>query len=305
MEKQSSNPSPSKLSEADNAAPAQPIKNTKIRRALTVAATWVAVRTRYSIGFIGARISPGLMVKRGVLIRLEEANNQEFIRKNTQVPVPKVYCAFTRKGCTYIVMEFIRGKTLHSWWQTASEESKESVRRQLAGYMDMLRKVSNPTPGRIGGLNGGPIYDDRYTAGKGEGPYSPTSFGPFHDAHEFHLWLRNGWNAPPLSEMGEVLDRDAEIYRMCRIQDRRDYTTKVTHGDFSSSNIIIRDNKVAGIIDWEMAGWYPDYWEYTSAWHVNIYDEFWRAEVNDIMDSHEYEEELEAEKTRHRYFQSP
>ena len=257
------------------------------------------------MGFVGARISPGLMVKRGATVRLEEADNQEFVRKNTQVPVPKVYCAFTRKGCTYIVMDFIRGRTLQSWWHTASAESKESVRRQLAGYINMLRNVSNPTPGRVGGLNTGPIYDYRYTSGKGAGPYVEESFGPFRDPHDFHLWLRNGFNARTTSAVGEMSDQDVDIDRMCRIHDRRNYTSMVTHGDFSSSNIIIRDNKVAGIIDWEMAGWYPDYWEYTSAWHVNAYDEFWRAEVNDILDSHEYREELEAEKIRHRYFQSP
>ena len=114
MERQSSKSSHSKLPEVENAALAGLIRSTKIRRALTVAATWIAVRTGHTIGFIGARISPGLMVKRGAIIRLEEADNQEFVRKNTQVPVPKMYCAFTRRGCTYIVMEFIHGQMLQS-----------------------------------------------------------------------------------------------------------------------------------------------------------------------------------------------
>ena len=300
MEQQSSK---SSTPQADNAAPARSIRSTKLRRGLTVAATWIAVRTRYSIGFVGARISPGLMVKRGATVRLEEAQNQEFVRKNTQVPVPKVYCAFTRKDCTYIVMEFIRGQTLQIWWHTASAESKESVRRQLARYMSMLQRVANPTPGRIGGLNGGPIYDYRYASGKSVGPHVEANFGPFPNAYDFHLWLRNRFNARQTSEASELSGQDADIDRMCRIQDRREYATKVTHGDFSSSNIIIKDNKVAGIIDWEMAGWYPDYWEYTSAWHVNAYDEFWRAEVDSILKRDEYGEELEAEKIRHRYFQ--
>lgn len=245
------------------------------------------------------------MVKRGNGVRLEEAGNLEFVRNNTTVPVPKVHCAFTRSGCTYTVMDYIHGKTLWSWWQTASAESKESVRRQLRGYMRMLRSVPNPTFGRIGGLNGGAIYDYRYTAGKGEGPYTEESFGPFRDAHDFHLWLRNGFTYPVTSEVGQKSDQDADLDRMCQVQDRRSYTTKVTHGDFSSSNIIVKNKKVVGIIDWEMAGWYPDYWEYTSAWHVNVYDDFWRAEVENILDGYDYGEELEAEKIRRRYFQPP
>ena len=305
MEQQNFNSGHSRPSEGNNAALARPIKSTKVRRALTVVATWIAVRTKHSIGFVGARISPGLMVKRGTGVKLEEAGNLEYVRNNTLIPVPKVHCAFTRNGCTYIVMDYIRGQTLWSWWHTASAESKESVRRQLTGYMSMLRSVSNPTSGRIGGLQGGAIYDDRYTSGKGAGPRKEESFGPFDDSHDFHLWLRNGFTNPVTSEVGENSDQDADIDRICQIQDRRKYTTKATHGDFNSHNIIVGDNKVVGIIDWEMAGWYPDYWEYTSAWHVNVYDDFWRAEVETILDGHDYAEELEAEKIRHRYFQSP
>lgn len=290
----------------DNAAaPARPIKSTKTRRALTIAATWIAVCTKHSIGFTGARISPGLIVKRGHGVKLEEAGNLKYIRNNTSLPVPKVHCAFTRRGCTYIVMDYIHGQTLWSWWHTASAESKESVRRQLAGHMSELRKVANPISGRIGGLKGGVIYDYRYTSGKGASPYAEESFGPFHDAHEFHLWLRNGCTGPVSSEAGEKSNQDADIERMCQIQDRRTYTTKLTHGDFNSQNIIFRDEKVAGIIDWEMAGWYPDYWEYTSAWHVNAYDDFWKAEVEKVLDGHDYVAELEADKIRRRYFQAP
>ncbi len=109
MEQQDFNPSHSKLSEGDNAALARPIKSTKVRRALTVAATWIAVRTKHSIGFIGARIFPGLMLKRGTGVKLEETGNLEYVRNNTLIPVPKVHCAFTRSGCTYIVMDYVRG----------------------------------------------------------------------------------------------------------------------------------------------------------------------------------------------------
>lgn len=295
----------SKLSEGDNTALARPVKSTKTRRAFTIAATWIAVRMKHSIGFTGARISPGLMVKRGPGVKLEEAGNLEYVRNSTSVPVPKVHCAFTRRGCTYIVMDYIHGQTLWSWWQTASSESKESVRRQLRGYMSKLRSVPNPTSGRVCGLKGGAIYDYRYTSGKGVGPYTEECFGPFHDPHEFCLWLRNGYTCHMSWEMCEKSNQDADIDRMCRIQDRRNSTTKLTHGDFNSQNIIVRDNKVAGIIDWEMAGWYPDYWEYTSAWHVNAYDDFWRTEVEKILDGHDYKAELEADNIRRRYFQAP
>ena len=38
-----------------------------------------------------------------------------------------------------------------------------------------------------------------------------------------------------------------------------------THGDIRPSNVIIRNGDLSGIIDWEMSGWYPEYWEFTKA----------------------------------------
>ena len=202
-------------------------------------------------------------------------------------------------------MDYIHGQTLWSWWHTASAESKECVRRQLKGHMSNLRSVTNPIPNRVGGLKGGVIYDYRYTSGKGANPHTEDSFGPFYSAYEFHLWLRNGFTGRDPFEAGEKSNQEADIDRMCQIQDRRDYATKLTHGDFNSQNIIVRNNKIAGIIDWEMAGWYPDYWEYTSAWHVNACDDFWRPEVESILEGHRYAVELEADNIRRRYFQAP
>jgi aminoglycoside phosphotransferase (APT) family kinase protein len=41
--------------------------------------------------------------------------------------------------------------------------------------------------------------------------------------------------------------------------------TVLTHGDLRPTNIIVTDTSpamVVTIIDWEQAGWYPDYWYY-------------------------------------------
>ncbi|KAJ7266578.1 hypothetical protein C8J57DRAFT_375624 [Mycena rebaudengoi] len=38
-----------------------------------------------------------------------------------------------------------------------------------------------------------------------------------------------------------------------------------THGDFSPRNMMVRDDVVLALIDWENAGWYPEHWEYIKA----------------------------------------
>ena len=39
-----------------------------------------------------------------------------------------------------------------------------------------------------------------------------------------------------------------------------------THRDFKAHNILVNaDNYLSGFFDWESAGWYSEYWEFTTA----------------------------------------
>ncbi|KAM3422441.1 hypothetical protein BST61_g2789 [Cercospora zeina] len=67
-----------------------------------------------------------------------------------------------------------------------------------------------------------------------------------------------------------------------------------THGDLAAINIFVRDAKVVAIIDWECAGWYPEYWEYTKAHYNSVYlPEFYEM-LRQRVDR--YDGELEAER---------
>ena len=48
-----------------------------------------------------------------------------------------------------------------------------------------------------------------------------------------------------------------------------------THADLHFSNIMVSDGHISGIIDWETAGWYPDYWEYCRAMRMLTYEKTW------------------------------
>ena len=50
-------------------------------------------------------------------------------------------------------------------------------------------------------------------------------------------------------------------------------------------NTLIKDGKIAAIVDWESAGWYPEYWEYTR-WTVSNYNSsrIWRDLRDDVLD---------------------
>ncbi|KAH7065434.1 hypothetical protein B0J12DRAFT_706933 [Macrophomina phaseolina] len=44
------------------------------------------------------------------------------------------------------------------------------------------------------------------------------------------------------------------------------------------------DPEIVGIVDWETAGWFPSYWEYTTASQVNPQNSFCRDEIDKFLD---------------------
>jgi thiamine kinase-like enzyme len=65
-----------------------------------------------------------------------------------------------------------------------------------------------------------------------------------------------------------------------------DHPSTFTHGDLLRQNVIVqelsgtngqpdRQLKVTGIVDWEMADWYPQYWEYASYFGENLWEGDW------------------------------
>jgi hypothetical protein len=52
----------------------------------------------------------------------------------------------------------------------------------------------------------------------------------------------------------------------------------LTHGDLHRGNIISPTNphRVVALLDWEQAGWYPDYWEYCKACYTSMYNGKWQ-----------------------------
>lgn len=265
---------------------AKPINDTWWRRHLTLLAVAVSRRLPSRRGVAVLRI-PGnrFCVKYGDLRDFSEAHAIQFIGKHTSIPVPKIYCAFERKGCTYITMEFIRAYMVAYGWTSRSEESKARILKQLKGMILEMRRIQHPDGVGIANVCGGSLYDLRLPG--------PVRFGPFKTIEDFHCHVREGWNRERCQalpqEVRELVDKHEGTWPI-----------RFTHGDLSSLNILVRGDDVVGIIDWETAGWFPAYWEYTNAWHVNPWNEFWQEEVGKFLEP--MPEELAMEQTRRKYF---
>ncbi|KAL2354265.1 kinase-like domain-containing protein [Cryomyces antarcticus] len=229
-------------------------------------------------------LSRHLCVKYGDRVDLSEASAMHFIAQHTSIPVPKVHCAFTHRDKTYIVMEHIDGEMLARGWVTRSDESKANIHSQLRKFIHEMRQIVPPGLG-VANVDGGSLFDPRISV--------PTwRFGPFTTIQAFHEFLHDGLRPGPTMPPA-VNDLIAQ-------HDRSWPPPTFTHGDLSSLNILAKGDEVVGIVDWETAGWYPSYWEYTTACQVNPQNSFWADEIDKFLDPFPAEQAME--KIRQEYF---
>lgn len=147
-----------------------------------------------------------------------------------------------------------------------------------------MRELQPPKDIGVASVDGGSLFDCRVA-----GP--SLRFGPFRSISDFHLHLREGVRFDPRLglEVQDLIKRHGRYWPIV-----------FTHGDISSLNILIQGDEVVGIVDWETAGWYPEYWEYTTACQVNPQNPFCISEIDRFLDP--MPEELAMDRIRQKYF---
>ncbi|KAJ7449233.1 kinase-like domain-containing protein [Mycena latifolia] len=209
------------------------------------------------------RISRTRAIKTTSRTLLTEAHTLDYIAANTTIPVPRVHRVFKdSRGHPNIVMEYVDGTELEAMWDDLQPIDRLAVMHQLRDYIGQLRRLKPPHPGAVEAINGTSCKDFRVR---------PDPFGPFSSVAEFQTFLGRDWlmeNKP--AEYGQSIP----ALQRCV---SRSYRTVFTHCDLAPRNILIKGTRIVGIVDWEMAGWYPEYWEYTQAFFSNLLhpDGFW------------------------------
>ncbi|KAK2850548.1 hypothetical protein FQN49_005564 [Arthroderma sp. PD_2] len=263
------------------------INSTIIRRFLALLALKTTAKFYARDGFC-TPISRHKIVKTGRWIHLTEAATMKFVADHSSLPVPKVYCSFVHGNRAYIVMKRIQGVGLATALGKMPEESRLKIFAQLRDMLQELRALQPPSNTGVESFAGGSLYDSRI-------PRCLPRFGPFKTIQDFHLWLRDGLQPSEESEWGEHQDWQ-DIKAMAAMQDRPWPPPGFTHGDLNPSNVLVRGDKVVGIIDWEFSGWYPPYWEFTSAWNCKLTGTEWQGLLDKFLDP--YPAELKMETTR-------
>ena len=184
----------------------------------------------------------GRVIKYGEPINVGEAQALAFIRDSgLNIRVPKVYSSGSSGESGFIEMEMIEGDTLDKIWNDLSGEEKHSYAQQLRAIVNQLRSLEGDY---IGSVEHGLAVDARRDRHHG---------GPFADEAGFNEFL-----------LSNTISTTPKIYRKMleNLLSGRKHRIVFTHGDLAPPNIMVNRGQIVGIIDWDNAGWYPEYWEY-------------------------------------------
>ncbi|TFK69661.1 hypothetical protein BDN72DRAFT_840150 [Pluteus cervinus] len=191
------------------------------------------------------------------LLCLEAAATRS-VAQNTTIPVPEIFDVWQPRGrkCAYMAMSFMRGETLARVWKRLTGEQRVAVMGQLSGYIRQLRALPPPQGRWIGNVGFQRIYDRFYGTQNPPGPFKSES--DFNDAHISVYSHWSGNNNPEIT-------RNLVAIRQAM---RDDHQICFTHGDLFNRNILVsvdgtepENVKITAILDWEQAGWRPEYWE--------------------------------------------
>lgn len=198
----------------------------------------------------------------------------QFVAANTSVPIPKVIDFIPRTaglGEDYLIMSHIRGH--HPPLLEYSDAQRRSLARQLRACIDQLRQL--PAPGSQICAFGGGKCNSMLRLG-----WDPC--GPFLNLDAFNAYIRS-LVPPHIREHPTVVASQARRHRIV-----------FTHNDLVARNVLVDSTgHLVGILDWERAGWFPEYWEYTTALQEDIF-RAWIDLVYNIFEEYDLERQAES-----------
>lgn len=234
---------------------------------------------------MGARVvyaDAETVAKFGDGVRMAEAEAMHLVSTRTTIAAPKLLSAYVLDGIGYIVMSFEEGEPLERYWDRVSEAERENVVRQLCDYVRQMRDIKGDF---IGGLDESPCRDGMFEGGFGN--YRAYSYGPYGSEQSFNEGMVQALHdrLPPDLRSREGKDPESsfwasEHYLYQTVRALQGHEIVFTHGDLSPRNIIVRADGTVVLLDWGLAGFWPEYWEFYRA----LFSSTWRASWDRVVE---------------------
>ncbi|KAI6099812.1 hypothetical protein F5141DRAFT_1143725 [Pisolithus sp. B1] len=162
-------------------------------------------------------------------------------------------------GVWYFFMDECRGVPLRTVIETMSSSELDHIADQLLGILSEMRSYASTT---LGSFTGGP-YNNRFMPYPWNPPQAFSSVKEYVDY--YHSLFLNFWE---------------KIY--------------LTHGDLLPQNITVEGSTITGIIDWETAGYYPEFWKYSRMHDAGLVTPGWSHVLARVFPGPRREKEIKA-----------
>ena len=225
-----------------------------------------------------------LVVKYRTNIDLDEAKSTSFVARNTTIPVPNILGTYTHNSKNYIVMTRVQGVLLSERLHSLSATEYDTMVAEMKVYIDQLRGLrieEFAESSYIGSVGRRECKDKIFRAGS-------DKRGPFVTEAEMHSNICDRW--VDLRSWGNT-KADYYIHILRRMYaENSNHAIRFTHADLSPGNIMVDKGHVMGILDWQEAGWYPEYWEYVNAMQGcgGVWDTLWPLQIEKILQPYDY-----------------
>lgn len=195
---------------------------------------------------------------------LAEAAMMSLVREKTSIPVPRVLKSFIQPNQDFaiIFMERINGQPLDQAWAECTQPELEKIIFQLRNHFQELRQVEGTFIGSVDGS----VCNDQIFGNR------ESKYGPYADEQAFRDGIASSLRACDVAPVFTEV-----VIGFVEAMPRHEHIV-LTHGDLVPRNILVRDRNVVGIVDWEMGGFFPEYWEYAKAHFFTDYEHPWMKE---------------------------
>ncbi|QDS76594.1 hypothetical protein FKW77_007499 [Venturia effusa] len=214
-----------------------------------------------------AKMSPSMLVKYGTHASLIEAKNMLYhMHTDLLTDFGGVYD-------TYIFMEFVEGEDPGKSWEKYTSLEKQMISADLQKHLTELRSL--PAADYIGS-NGLQLQDVSLDTHVREITAMSLKWylGPFRSEADFNAMIVDTDLAKSKGQIGPYIRGMIDAHK---------HGVVFTHGDLRPDNIIAKNGRVTAIIDWEMAGWYPDHWEFVKAFYLEVFSDDWASHLLRIL----------------------
>ena len=234
-----------------------------------------------------------ITVKLGPGVTEYEFRALEFIHSLKTIPCPKPIRFFNVEDCNVIIMSTVIGQTLSDVGYKMSFANRSrliaDVERILteANLALLAQGIGPPVSGCISDLDGRQCMQLPLLDGYLPRPVNITLNSS--EAPSFEDSMSLATPVPPSTEN--------TMLQVLRILAPRSESLRLCHMDLHTGNIIVREGKIAGIIDWEMCGWYTKDIEFFAALRHFYFSSQWLEELTASWNIHP--DIVEAAKTTH------